>query len=60
MPVTDTTLVNDDFCIRCATKFPLFVNRWIASKDEHFYRNGIRALREIWAKIVANDGQYFE
>ena len=32
----------------------------MASKDEHFYRNGIRALPERWAKIVANDGQYFE
>ena len=33
---------------------------WIASKDEHFFRNGIRALPERWAKVVANDGQYFE
>ena len=32
----------------------------IASKDEHFYRNDIRALPERWAKVVANDGQYFE
>ena len=33
---------------------------WIASKDEHFYRNGIRALPDRWAKVVANDDQYFE
>ena len=33
---------------------------WIALRDEHFYRNGIRDLPEIWAKVVANDGQYFE
>ena len=32
---------------------------WIASKYEHFYRNGIRAVPERWAKVVANDGQYF-
>ena len=29
---------------------------WIASKDEHFYRNGIRVLPERWEKVVANDG----
>ena len=29
---------------------------WIASKDEHFYRNGIRDLTERWEKVVANDG----
>ena len=33
---------------------------WIVSKEEHFYRNGIRALLQRWAKVVANDGQYFE
>ena len=36
------------------------LDSWIASKDEHFYPNGIRALPERWAKVVANDGQYFE
>ena len=39
------------------------IEKWldscIASKDEHFYRNGIRALPERWTKFVANDGQYF-
>ena len=33
---------------------------WIASKDEQFYNNGIRALPKRWAKVVAYDGQYFE
>ena len=37
-----------------------WLDSWIASKDEHFCRNGIRALPERWAKVVANDGQYFE
>ena len=37
-----------------------WLDSWTASKDEHFYRNGIRALPEIWAKHVANDGQYFK
>ena len=32
----------------------------MTSKDEHFYRNGFRALPERWTKVVANDGQYFE
>ena len=37
-----------------------WLDSWIASKVEHFYRNGIRALPERWAKVVANDGKYFE
>ena len=37
-----------------------WLDSWIASKDEHFYRNDIRALPERWAKVVANDGQYYE
>ena len=37
-----------------------WLDSWIASKDKHFYRNGIRALPERLAKVVANDGQYFE
>ena len=37
-----------------------WLDSWIVSKDEHFYRNGIWALPERWAKVVANDGQYFE
>ena len=40
------------------------IEKWldsrIASKDEHFYRNGIRAQPEKWAKVVVNDGQYLE
>ena len=40
--------------------FEKWLDSWITSKDEHFYRNGIRALPEKWAKVVANDGQYFE
>ena len=37
-----------------------WLGSWIASKYEHFYRNDIRALPEIRAKVAANDGQYFE
>ena len=37
-----------------------WLDSWIASKDEYFYRNGIRALPERWAKVVANDEQYLE
>ena len=37
-----------------------WLDSWIASKNEHFYGNGIRALAERWAKVVANDGQYIE
>lgn len=37
-----------------------WVDDWIASKDEKFFKHGIHMLPERWAKIVANDGQYFE
>ena len=34
-----------------------WLDSWIASKNEHFYRNSIRALPERWTKVVANDEQ---
>ncbi|UYV61889.1 hypothetical protein LAZ67_1006967 [Cordylochernes scorpioides] len=37
-----------------------WVDVWIASKDEEFFRHGIRMLFERWKKFVAKDGQYFE
>ena len=37
-----------------------WLDLWIDSKDEHFYCNGNRTIPERWAKIVANDGQYFQ
>ena len=37
-----------------------WINLWIASKDASFFRDGIRQLPEIWKKVVASDGQYFE
>ena len=37
-----------------------WLDSWIALKGEHFYRNGIQTLAERLAKVVANDGQYFE
>ena len=37
-----------------------WLDSWIASKDEHFYRNGIPAVPERWAKVVAKVGQYFD
>ena len=33
--------------------------KWIASKDESFFRDGIRKLPERWEKVVGSDGQYF-
>ena len=33
-----------------------WLDSWIASKDELFYRDGFRALPKRWAKVVANDG----
>ena len=38
-----------------------WVDSWIASKDESFFRRDIRMLPERWEKlVVANDEQYFE
>ena len=40
--------------------FEKWPDSWKASKDEHFYRNGILALSERWAKVVTNIGRYIE
>ncbi|KAG5317885.1 MOS1T transposase, partial [Pseudoatta argentina] len=37
-----------------------WIDSWIASKDDQFFRRGIRTLPERWEKVVASDGQYFE
>jgi len=36
-----------------------WLQNWIASKDESFFRDGIRKLLERWEKVVDSDGQYF-
>lgn len=38
----------------------IWLDRWIASKDEHFFRDGIRKLPERWANVIASDGAYFD
>jgi len=35
-----------------------WLQNWIASKDESFFRDGIRKLPERWKKVVGSDGQY--
>ena len=37
-----------------------WIDSWIASKDELFFRRRIRMLPERWEKVVASDGQYFD
>ena len=37
-----------------------WVDSLIASKDEEFFRNGIRKLPEKWWNVTASDGQYFQ
>ncbi|EGI67894.1 Mariner Mos1 transposase, partial [Acromyrmex echinatior] len=32
------------------------LQNWIASKDESFFRDGIRKLPERWEKVVASNG----
>ena len=36
-----------------------WLQNWIASKDESFFRDGIRKLPERWEKVVGSNGQYF-
>jgi len=36
-----------------------WIDMWIASKDEQFFRRGIRTLSERWEKVVVSDMQYF-
>jgi len=36
-----------------------WLQNWIASKDESFFRGGIRKLPERWEEVVGSDGQYF-
>ena len=38
----------------------IWLDNWIASKDQDFFMQGIRKLPERWAKVVAADGAYFE
>ena len=37
-----------------------WVDSWIDSKDQEFFRRGIRMLPERWKKVVSCDGQYFD
>nr|CDS28892.1 Mariner Mos1 transposase [Hymenolepis microstoma] len=37
-----------------------WIDSWILSKDEKFFHRGIHLLPERWAKVVANDSEYFE
>jgi len=37
-----------------------WIDSWIPSKDDQFFRRGIRTLPERWEKVVTSDGQYFE
>jgi len=32
---------------------------WIASKDESFFRDGIRKLPERWEEVIGSNEQYF-
>ncbi|KAG5323515.1 MOS1T transposase, partial [Pseudoatta argentina] len=45
---------------RSFEKVKNWIDSWIVSKDDQFFRRGIRTLPERWEKIVASDGQYFE
>jgi len=37
-----------------------WIDDWIVSKDEAFFRRDIHILLKRWEKIVASDGHYFE
>ncbi|EFN82996.1 hypothetical protein EAI_10533, partial [Harpegnathos saltator] len=36
----------------------IWLDNWISSKDQDFFRQGIHKLPERWAKVVAADGAY--
>ncbi|EFN88609.1 Histone-lysine N-methyltransferase SETMAR, partial [Harpegnathos saltator] len=36
-----------------------WLNEWVASKDESFFRHGMQQLPDRWEKIIASDGKYF-
>jgi len=36
-----------------------WLQNWIASKNESFFRDGIQKLPETWERVVGSDGQYF-
>jgi len=46
--------------LRTYEKVKNWIDTWIASKDEQFFRRGLRTLPERSEKGVASDGQYFE
>jgi len=37
-----------------------YIDDWIASKDEAFFRRSIHMLLKSWEKVVASDDHYFE
>lgn len=37
-----------------------WLDTWIASKTDQFFRHGIQLLPEKWEKVVSCDGHYFE
>ena len=37
-----------------------WVDSWVASKGEYFFKRSIRMLPERWPKVVERDGKYFE
>ena len=60
-----TLLLPITSCSEGCNKFTSFaeienwLQNWIASKDESFFRDRIRKLPERWEKVVGSDGQYF-
>lgn len=47
-------------CFSNAADVRKWIDEWIASKDDSFFRRGIRMLPERWEKVVENDGKYFD
>lgn len=47
-----------DVRFRNAEEVRKWVDEWIASKDEDFFKRGINKLPRRWNEVIANDGQY--
>ena len=44
----------------CYEETKNWLDSWIASKDEEFFKRDVRMLSERWSKVVKRDGQYFK
>jgi len=37
-----------------------YIDNFIVSKPKSFFEQGIRKLSDLWAKVIENQGKYFD